>query len=141
MRVTGHPAPLTVVNGRSSRYETLTEPLLLTERMSINIAPHSLRVEYRRRCPALFAPHGDENGNGKPSRQHDTGAVSHEDLPYKVEVWDASGLAVDRVVAVTASRSIGFGAYYAAAQEYPARYITLRYKGSLIASWNPPGYP
>jgi hypothetical protein len=108
--------------------------------MSINIAPHNLHVEYRRRCPTLFAPHGDEEDNGKASYPHDAGAASHEDLPYKVEVWDAAKLAVEQVLAVTASRSIGYGAYYAAAREHPQRYITLRYKGSLIASWNPPGY-
>jgi hypothetical protein len=109
--------------------------------MSINIAPHSLRVEYRRSCPSLFAPRGDKDGNGSPSEPADLGASGHEDLGYKVEIWNAGKLAVEKVVAITASRAIGFGAYYAAAQEYPNRYITLRYKGSLIASWNPPGYP
>jgi hypothetical protein len=109
--------------------------------MSINIAPHSLRVEYRRRCPSLFAPRGGKDGNGSPSDHSGLGASAHEDLGYKVEVWDAANLTVEKVVAITSSRAIGFGAYYAAAQEYPHKYITLRYKGSVIASWNPPGYP
>jgi hypothetical protein len=32
----------------------------LIGRMSINIAPHNLRVECRRCCPTLLAPHGED---------------------------------------------------------------------------------
>jgi hypothetical protein len=109
--------------------------------MSINIAPRTLRVEYRRNLPRLFAPGGDPDDNGSPSDHSDFSASPGEELAFKVEIWDLRKLTVERVVAVTASRAIGYGAYYAAAREYPNRYITLRFKGSLVASWNPPGYP
>lgn len=58
-----------------------------------------------------------------------------EDLPYKVEVWDEAGTAVERVVAVSLSPAIGYAAYYAATREYPGRAITLRYKSGVISRW------
>jgi hypothetical protein len=42
------------------------------------------------------------------------------------------------VVAVTASASIGYAAYYAATREYPDRHITLRHKNSVVARWSGP---
>ena len=41
-------------------------------------------------------------------------------------------------VAVTASGSIGYAAYYAATREYPDRYVTLRHKSSIVSRWNGP---
>ena len=61
-----------------------------------------------------------------------------DDLPYKVEIWNAAGSAVDQVIAVTANASIGYAAYYAAIREYPDRPITLRHKNSVVARWNGP---
>ena len=59
----------------------------------------------------------------------------NEDLPYKVEVWDAGGQFVEQVVAVSANPAIGFAAYYAAAREYPGRDVTLRYKDRVLSRW------
>lgn len=59
----------------------------------------------------------------------------HDDLPYKVEVWDPTGEAVELVVAISVSPVIGYAAYYAATREYPGRAITLRHKGSVISRW------
>jgi hypothetical protein len=61
-----------------------------------------------------------------------------EDLPYKVEIWNEGGSAVEQVVAVTANASIGYAAYYAATREYPDRHITLRHKNSIVARWRGP---
>lgn len=62
----------------------------------------------------------------------------HEDLPYRVELWSDAKTEVELVLAVTASASIGFAAYFAATREYPDRYIALRHKGSFVSRWNGP---
>jgi hypothetical protein len=83
-------------------------------------------------------PPGDrEDGlpRGAPSRPS---PVDREDLPYKVEIWNESGAAVEQVVAVTANASLGYAAYYAATREYPDRHITLRHKNSVVARWSGP---
>ncbi len=66
------------------------------------------------------------------------GAAGREDLPYKVEVWDTGQEWVEQVLAVTASASIGYAAYFAATREFPNRVITLRHKNSVISRWNGP---
>jgi hypothetical protein len=63
-----------------------------------------------------------------------------EDLPYKVEICDASGEFAELVVAVTLSPAIGYAAYYAATREYPGRSIVLRHKGSVISRWSGQGH-
>ena len=63
-----------------------------------------------------------------------------EDLPYRVELWDQPKAAVERVLAVTISGSIGYAAYYAATREFPERYITLRHKNRIVSRWNGPGH-
>lgn len=62
----------------------------------------------------------------------------HEDLPYRVELWNVGKTDVEIVLAVTASPGIGFAAYFAATREYPERYIALRHKGSFVSRWNGP---
>jgi hypothetical protein len=61
-----------------------------------------------------------------------------DDLPYKVEIWDEDKAGVEQVIAVTASASIGYAAFYAAAKEFPLRYITLRFKNRVVTRWNGP---
>jgi hypothetical protein len=58
-----------------------------------------------------------------------------EDLPYKVEVCDASGETIELLVAATVSPALGYAAYYAASREYPGRTIVLRHKGAVISRW------
>jgi hypothetical protein len=65
-------------------------------------------------------------------------ALGRDDLPYKVEVWDETKSSVEQTLAVTASSSIGYAAYYAATREYPDRFITLRHKNRVISRWNGP---
>jgi len=58
-----------------------------------------------------------------------------DDLPYKVEIWDEAGDAVEHVAAVTVSPAIGYAAYFAATREFPGRAITLRHKSTVISRW------
>ena len=90
--------------------------------------------------PYRLAPSsGSDEGNYRPARsRHDT--PDHEELPYKVELWDEARRAVEAVLAVTANGSIGYAAYYAATREYPDRYVTLRHKNSIVSRWNGPGH-
>ena len=80
---------------------------------------------------------GSEDGARKAARP-DRPTAAREDLPYKVELWDDSRSSVEQVLAVTANGSIGYAAYYAAAREYPDRYVTLRHKNNIISRSNPP---
>ena len=81
---------------------------------------------------------GDDAGDGQRKPTLDPPAAAREDLPYRVELWDPSKRPVDQVLAVTASGSIGYAAFYGATREYPDRYITLRHKNSIISRWNGP---
>ena len=83
--------------------------------------------------PLRLASESDaEDGPSSPARFPPT--AGREDLPYKVELWDGEKTAVEQVLAVTTHSSIGYAAYYAAIQEYPDRYITLRHRSRMIAS-------
>ena len=87
----------------------------------------------------LFAPeHDPEDGDAKPARDRNRPAAG-DGLPYKVELWDKDKRTVEQVLAATANSSIGYAAYYAAAREYPDRYVTLRHKNSIISRSNAPG--
>ena len=79
----------------------------------------------------------DDPGDGDDGQIMPPGGfpLEHEDLPYKVEVWDAAAAFVEHVVAVSANPAIGFAAYYAAAREFPGRDVTLRYKGRILSRW------
>jgi hypothetical protein len=88
--------------------------------------------------PVRLAPSSDrEDGasRGVPSRPV---PADREDLPYKIEIWNESGAAVEQIVAVTANAGIGYAAYYAATREYPHRHIMLRHKNSVVARWSGP---
>jgi hypothetical protein len=82
--------------------------------------------------PPSWEPAASEN----PETGRTSGLARKDDLPYRVEVWDHSRTSVERLLAVTASAGIGFAAYYQAAQEFPDRTITLRYKNSVVARFN-----
>ena len=87
-----------------------------------------------------LAPAGgrDDAGSGDPSLG--PGPSEREDLPYRVELWDEAHASVEAVLAVTASGSIGYAAYYAATREYPHRYITLRHMTSMLSRWDGRGH-
>ena len=81
-----------------------------------------------------------DNSDGGPQKlpPHRARPHEHEDLPYKVEIWNGAKTGVETVVAITSSASIGYAAYYAATREFPERYITLRHKNSIMTRWNGP---
>jgi hypothetical protein len=85
-----------------------------------------------------FSPGNEPDGNPRERNRLDRVPGGREDLPYKVELWDEAKQSVEQVLAVTASGSIGYAAYYAATREYPNRYITLRHKNSIVSRWNGP---
>jgi hypothetical protein len=90
--------------------------------------------------PYRLAPGGgSDESEGRPAR-FDRDAPEHEELPYKVELWNVARSSVETVLAVTANGSIGYAAYYAATREYPDRYVTLRHKNSIVSRWNGPGH-
>src|SRR5262245_38516621 len=83
---------------------------------------------------------GADDDPSDPARRvvrSDRPTAGREDLPYKVELWDETSTSVEQVLAVTASGSIGYAAYYAATREYPDRYVTLRHKNSIVSRSNP----
>ena len=78
----------------------------------------------------------DSREGGAGSASSEPTPTAREDLPYKVEIWDEAKQAVEQVLAVTASASIGYAAYYAATREYPNRHITLRHKTRILSQWD-----
>ena len=82
-------------------------------------------------------PTDDASNGGLPERGDRPGPspAPNEDLAYKIELLNASGDAVDQVLAVTSSVSIGYAAYYAATREFPDAVIILRHKNSVISKW------
>jgi len=90
--------------------------------------------------PFSFASDGNGQDESKDPTAPDHSAAEREDLPYKVELWDAAKKTVVQVLAVTANGSIGYAAYFAATREHPDRYITLRHKNSIVSRWNGPAH-
>jgi len=82
---------------------------------------------------------GDDDG---PAELLPFGPVptEREDLPYRVELWNEAKASVEQVLAVTASGSIGYAAFYAATREFPQRYVTLRHKNRIVSRWNGPSH-
>jgi hypothetical protein len=79
---------------------------------------------------------GERGSSSRGRQKPDQG----EDLPYKIELWNDAKTAVEQVLAVTASASIGHAAFYAAAREHAERYVTLKHKDSVINRWNAPSH-
>src|SRR5689334_2235842 len=90
--------------------------------------------------PMRLSPSGESDDNARQPKPFDRSTPEHEDLPYKVELWDPTRTSVETVLAVTANGSIGYAAYYAATREFPDRYLTLRHKNSIVSRWNAPAH-
>jgi hypothetical protein len=91
--------------------------------------------------PFLFRPYLMAHGQGDaddaaPEDGSDGSTAPQDDLPYKVELWNGERTSVEQVLAVTASGSIGYAAFYAATREYPNRYVTLRHRNRVLSRWN-----
>ncbi|MBN8898837.1 MAG: hypothetical protein J0H35_11740 [Rhodospirillales bacterium] len=79
-------------------------------------------------------PSNGEGASGFPSGPAPDPA---EDLPYRVELWQEDRQAVELVLAITSSASIGYAAFYAASREHPERRVSLRLRGRFISRWDP----
>lgn len=90
----------------------------------------------QRLLPSDDSPY-HHGGRGAPP---DFTPSEREDLPYRVELWNSIKTEVEVVLAVTASPSIGFAAYFAATREYPDRFVALRHKGNFVSRWNGPAH-
>lgn len=82
--------------------------------------------------------HGSDDDSDRDRAPAGRIAASDDDLPFRVEVWDPTGEFVVLTLAMTASASIGYAAYYEASSQYPNRYITLRHKDRVVARRNAP---
>jgi hypothetical protein len=93
------------------------------------------------RAAYYFLP-GDDHDDGEPAGGPipKSPVSKREDLPYKVELWNLTKTAVEEVLAVTRSASIGYAAFYAATREYPDRYLTLSDKSGIVNRWNGPAH-
>ena len=90
-------------------------------------------------CHRLAPPDEADGGTaGKPQRLPDP--ALWDDLPFRVELWNADKGSVELVLAVTASGSIGYAAYHATTREFPDRYIVLRRDDAVLARWNSPAH-
>jgi hypothetical protein len=89
-----------------------------------------------------LSPASDDDNDGprKAPPPFAPDPTERDDLPYKVEIWDQEKTSVEQVIAVTSSASIGYAAFYAAAKEFPLRYITLRFKNRVVTRWNGPAH-
>jgi hypothetical protein len=85
-------------------------------------------------------PSDERDGDPQPPPWDRSHAQEHEDLPYRVEIWNEAKSSVESILAITVSASIGYAAYYAATREFPDRYITLRHKDNIINRWNGPAH-
>jgi hypothetical protein len=59
-----------------------------------------------------------------------------EDLPYVVELWNLSRIAVERVLGRASSATLAQAIYAAAQTEHVDRRITLRHGDEIIAARN-----
>jgi hypothetical protein len=107
-------------------------------RTNFNIVRDVPLTDPGRVYPYHLAPGNDPDDETPEPARFDRPTAGREDLPYKVELWDEAKKGVEQVLAVTASGSIGYAAYYAATREYPHRHVTLRHKNSVVARWNGP---
>ena len=112
-------------------------PTLTQARPDMDLSSASLQIVRRTSYRLASGNDPADDGLGRTKRAHRS-KPAHEDLPYKVELWDIDKKIVEQVLAVTASGSIGYAAYYAAAREYPDRYVTLRHKNGIVARYNGP---
>jgi hypothetical protein len=61
------------------------------------------------------------------------GADGHDQLPYRIELWDAERHGVERLLERGGERQPGAGDFFAAEKEHVERSITLRHGTRVIA--------
>jgi hypothetical protein len=84
-----------------------------------------------------FRPTDSGGDNGATNGVPPPGAAeAPEAMLYRIELWDETGTAFRRLLAITASAGTGYAAYYAAAREYPEGTIILSHKGRVLMQWH-----
>jgi hypothetical protein len=76
-------------------------------------------------------PPDDDEGQAAPPGA----ATDREFLPYRVEVWDATGAYVEQVIAMTRNRSVGWAAFFATKEQFPTRVVTFRDQYGELSRW------
>lgn len=99
-------------------------------RRSRDAAPQSYRLSFDNEL-------GDDPG--EPASPGRTTSLS-ADLSFSVELWNEPRTSVERVLALTASGSIGYAAFYAATRDYADRLIVLRHRNRILSRWNASGH-
>jgi hypothetical protein len=56
-------------------------------------------------------------------------------LLFRVELWDDSKTQPELLLAAARTAMVAYAAYFAAANDFPHRVITLRRKGRILAHW------
>ena len=105
--------------------------------MSSSIVLHGYTLGSIAFGPLAMAGRSGGPDDTPPNIDSGGSTAPRDDLPYRVELWNEEGTAVEQVLAVTADSSIGYAAYHAAAREYPDRYLTLRHQNRILSRWNP----
>ena len=80
----------------------------------------------------LNTPEDPRDGDPSGPLPFGRNPAQREDLPYRVELWSVERKSVEQILAITASPTIGYAAYFAASREFPDRLITLRHKNEII---------
>ncbi len=83
-----------------------------------------------------FSPSDDRDDPQSGRYRLRPGAAAHDELPFKVELWDNARQSVEMVLAIAAHGAIAYAAFYAAAKEHPHGYITLRHNNKILSRWS-----
>lgn len=66
--------------------------------------------------------------------------LNHEDLPYRVELWDDHDAHVEELIALVGDHAVARAAYEEAVKRRPGRVVTLRQKSRLLADSRQKGF-
>jgi len=58
-----------------------------------------------------------------------------DDLPFRVEQWDAAGARLEQILAASADLNLGRAAFAEAVRQRPAQRIVLRHKTRVIEEY------
>jgi hypothetical protein len=76
-----------------------------------------------------------DEGIPPPDRSHWATGSLDEMLLFRVELWDDSNTQPELLLAAARTAMVAYAAYFAAANDFPHRVITLRRKGRILARW------
>ncbi len=83
-----------------------------------------------------FSSSDDRDNPQSGRRRFRRAPAAHDELPFKIELWDNARQSVEMVLAIAAHGAIAYAAFYAAAKEHPHRFITLRHNNKILSRWS-----